>query len=230
MATESENSANQSVHITYDLALRPYHRIIAGLVERYGPPNSRVLDVGCGVGSTLQLIRQRNAAYALSGADIDENCLRITQDRVKLERAIKINDVLDLAEPSTTDFYDVIILSHVLEHVTRPCDAVRSLMSMLKPGGHLILAVPNPVRPDVVLYNLFRQFHKVNRGHVQTWDRATWWNFLENILGLNVVEYPVDFIRVPGLDNMRILHPLLQFLARLLPGFARSCMAVIKRE
>jgi SAM-dependent methyltransferase len=38
--------------------------------------------------------------------------------------------------------YDLIIADQVFEHLSRPAQAARNLLEMLKPGGHLILAVP----------------------------------------------------------------------------------------
>ena len=85
------------------------------------------------------------------------------------------------------------------------------------------------MRPDVILFNLVQNFDKVNRGHIQTWDRAHWKNFLERILELDVVEYPTDSIRIPKLDEVKWVQPPLMALAKVFPGFARSCMAVVRR-
>lgn len=225
------NAQKLSVHIPYDLKMRPYHKLISSLVHQYAPSDGRILDVGCGVGNMLELVRRGSEAYFLVGADIDQHCLDLATARVRIDRTIHIGDVLDLVDPAVeAGKFDVIVMSHVLEHVFRPYDTVKALMSLLKPGGHLILAVPNPVRPDVILFNLFCRFDKVNKGHVQTWDRATWKNFLEVILGLNVVSYPIDFIRIPKLDQVQFLHPALHVLALILPGFARSCMAVVRND
>jgi len=42
-------------------------------------------------------------------------------------------------------------MSHVLEHLLRPADVIVEMMKMLRLNGIMILAVPNPVRPDVFL-------------------------------------------------------------------------------
>ena len=223
--------AKRSAHIRYDLNLRPYHKVISNLVDKYGVDGCNILDVGCGTGNMLELLSNKNKNYQLFGADIDPRCLEVTNERVNLVSGLKIDDVLDLFEPSygLENKFDIIVMSHVLEHVTRPFDTVNGLMTLLKPGGHLILAVPNPVRPDVILKSIFRKY-SVNKGHVQTWDMSHWKNFLEVILGLNVIEYPTDFIKAPKIDNLKFLHPILILIAKLFPGFARSCMAVIKKD
>ena len=221
--------SKKSVHLDYDMGLRPYHIVMTNMVKKYAKSNSKILDVGCGVGNMLENIYKNDNTHDLYGSDIDPICLNITQDRIAHVKAIKINDVIDLFDKSVlNEKFDIITMSHVLEHVTRPYDTVNGLMDMLNPGGHLILAVPNPVRLDVFLFSLFRRY-TVNKGHVQTWDRAHWRNFLEVILDLNVIEYPTDFIRIPKIDQLKITQPLLMGLAKIFPGWARSCMAVIQK-
>jgi SAM-dependent methyltransferase len=46
-------------------------------------------------------------------------------------------------------FYDVISLSHVLEHLLDPFSALRLLRERLKPGGLLVLEVPNDHRLEL---------------------------------------------------------------------------------
>lgn len=218
-----------NVHISYIQDVRPYHGVFAGLVEKYGKQGDKILDVGCGIGTLLRMLSDNSKDFTLHAADIDANCLKITGESARVDSSMKIDDVTDLFEMNMNESYDLIIMSHVLEHVKRPTDTVQGLMKMLKPGGYLILAVPNPVRPDVIVFNLFRMFDKLNFGHVQTWDRAHWRNFLERINGLKVLEYPVDFIKVPKIDQIRFFHPILRFFAKVFPGFSRSCMAVIQK-
>ena len=173
------------------------------MAKKYCPKGGKVLDVGCGVGNVLRLIHHGDSTCELYGADIDETCLKNTKESVGLKEAIHISDVEDLFQQNRESTFDVVIFSHVLEHVSRPSDTVKGLVNLLKPGGVLILAVPNPVRPDVILFNLVQNLDKVNRGHIQTWDRAHWKNFLERILELDVVEYPTDSIRIPKLDEVK---------------------------
>jgi len=186
------------------------------------------LDVGCGLGHTLSLIHERKPKFDLLGVDIDPECLRQTKERVNECECRRIDDVADLFQTEPSASFDLIVMSHVLEHVLRPYDTVVGLLRLLKPDGILILAVPNPVRPDNIFYSLLRKY-PCNKGHVQTWDRAHWRNFLENIVKANVIEYPTDYIRIPRLDSYEFTHRPLELLAKLFPGLSRSCIAVIRK-
>jgi len=122
-------------------------------------------------------------------------------------------------------------LSHSLEHMLRPADTVLEILELVETGGHLILAVPNPSRPEVLMSNVRRK-HYVNRGHVYAWDRSHWINFLERILELDVVEYASDEVRVFPKRWSRRLNLLkgLEFkLSRVLPWWSFSNIAVVRK-
>ncbi len=219
----------RSVHISYSNPPREHHRKIASLIQKY-TPQGRVLDVGCGLGHTLAYLRQLNPRLQLFGADIDENCLRITRERVPEVTAMRMQDKGFSAE-GLGEGYDTCTMGHVLEHTLHPLSAIEVLLSLLKPGGHLILATPNPVRPHVIIHSLLRR-HYVNRGHVHAWDRSHWINFLENIAALDVLEYPVDEVRVFPSRLKRRARPLQAmevWMAKVVPWWSFSNIAVIRK-
>jgi 2-polyprenyl-3-methyl-5-hydroxy-6-metoxy-1,4-benzoquinol methylase len=128
------------------------------------------------------------------------------------------------------DGFDTCIMAHSLEHMLNPADAVRQVLAHMKPKGHLVLAVPNPVRPTVFFGNV-RQRHYVNRGHAYAWDRSHWMNFLETILGLDVIEYASDEVKLFSARALRVLPALKQFevlLSRWVPWWSFSNIAVVR--
>jgi hypothetical protein len=52
----------------------------------------------------------------------------------------------DLASARFESFFDVVSISHVLEHLTDPYEAMDLFASVLKPGGLLLIDIPNEVR------------------------------------------------------------------------------------
>jgi len=96
------------------------------------------LDLGCGDGSNLQWLHLHFAR--LYGSDY--NLLRLLR-----AASLGINARLFMADiceyPVKDDCFDVIFFNHVLEHIPDDAAALREVRRILKPGGLLILGVPN---------------------------------------------------------------------------------------
>lgn len=96
----------------------------------------RVLDNGCGVGIYLeQLAREAGAAH---GLEYDFPRATAAVHRVQ-------NIVQGAGEhmPYADESFDLVLSHEVLEHVQDDQAAVREIVRVLKPGGRLLLFVPN---------------------------------------------------------------------------------------
>jgi SAM-dependent methyltransferase len=98
--------------------------------------NASVLDVGCGNPSFLELLNQK-AKVNCTGIDfsdsgwIGKNYQDLTLMRVAIE------------DFKTDTLFDVITLWHYLEHDYNPNQTIETLYKCLKPGGKLIIEVPD---------------------------------------------------------------------------------------
>ena len=218
-----------NVHLDMELeATLPYHEVVASLVIKYSVDSSSdILDIGCGLGHIENEIKNSNPDLRVDIADAYDACLATTASRGNTENKFKIDEtkfnILEVIDKK----YDTIVMSHVLEHLIFPAKAIDDVLSMLKQDGVLILAVPNPVRPFVFISNLFK-YHYVNRGHVYAWDPSHWKNFLEEIMGLEVVEYKSDYIQFPRATRSKILRTIGKVIVKLAPWWGYSNIAVVK--
>lgn len=71
----------------------------------------------------------------------------------------------DLTQFFATASFDVIHGSQVCEHFADPVRAIKSWLTVLKPGGHIVATVP-----DFVRYEKMNWPSKFNHGHVSTWS------------------------------------------------------------
>jgi 2-polyprenyl-3-methyl-5-hydroxy-6-metoxy-1,4-benzoquinol methylase len=223
-----ENEGNVHIGMANKPQLLPYHKLIAELALKHTKAGQSILDVGCGRGQLASLISKQGERH-LYVADAYQACLDETAKNANVKQAFLISEeAFDIDAKITGGPYDLVILSHVLEHLPYPIEAINKVLSLTKPGGVIILAVPNPVRPNILISNIFQR-HYVNRGHIHAWDMSHWRNFLENINGLDVIEYAHDFIQIPGCYRLPVLQQLGEGLAKIVPWWSFSNIAVIRK-
>lgn len=112
-------------------------RLVHATLTRAGaelPPNARVLEVGCSAGGVLKAFH--DAGHTCIGLDYDERYLAHGRDR-GLHLATG-----DLRDSAPADPVDLIIYSHVLEHISDIHDELRRARAVLRDGGLMFVEVP----------------------------------------------------------------------------------------
>jgi 2-polyprenyl-3-methyl-5-hydroxy-6-metoxy-1,4-benzoquinol methylase len=97
-------------------------------------PGGRLLDVGCHVGTFLDLAER--AGYEVSGVEPSRWAAQIASERV--HGPVHVGAVEDAPVPP--DSYDVVTLWDVIEHLPDPANDLRAIWSALRPGGVLALS------------------------------------------------------------------------------------------
>ena len=105
-------------------------------------PGDKVLDCGCGEGFYSMILNELYACQ-VTALDADEPLLAIARQRVGPTNKVefKIGDVNKLPFPD--EFFDKIILSEVLEHISDDYAALMEVKRVLKKGGIIAITVPN---------------------------------------------------------------------------------------
>jgi 2-polyprenyl-3-methyl-5-hydroxy-6-metoxy-1,4-benzoquinol methylase len=116
-----------------------------GLIERLHQGKGSILDIGCGTGEFLDACSR--AGWAATGIEPSPEASQFAIKNygldIRNEAALK-----GLKDGS----YDVISLWHVLEHVPHLNERISEIKRLLKPQGHLIVAVPNCSSKDAIRY------------------------------------------------------------------------------
>lgn len=123
----------------WGLSLLPRFRQRMGGQFRYLPkpsPGQALLDVGCGNGEFLCLATE--AGWRVRGVEPDPKALEIatSQGFDVLQGGID-----QFSEDK--ELFDVITMSHVIEHVHEPKAVIEAAYRLLKPGGTLYIETPN---------------------------------------------------------------------------------------
>lgn len=136
----------------------------------------RILDVGCGRGAWLAAMRRWG--FACHGVEPSEEACAQAQS---LGLDVARGQLWDAGFPD--GHFDVVRFNHVLEHLHDPGRALAEARRVLKPGGLLIVAVPNHAG---VAKQAFRQSEDVPY-HLFSFTPDTLGGFFERA-GLEVLE------------------------------------------
>ncbi len=111
----------------------------------------RVLDVGCGIGTQLHLIRTDVPDAVVRGIEL----ATVDVDAAKKFYGLDLfaGSLKQFATAHPTERFDLIILHHTFEHLPDPRAALHTLERLLAPRGTLFIAVPNVMnirkRPEI---------------------------------------------------------------------------------
>jgi SAM-dependent methyltransferase len=115
-------------------------RVISDVIRLYlgnKRSNPWFLDVGCGMGGYLLAAQQ--LGFQTIGFEPSTDHAHLAKDILNLP---VINDYFSSEAVSGKQF-DLIMLSHVIEHIYKPQDLISMLVAALKPGGVLVVVTPN---------------------------------------------------------------------------------------
>jgi len=94
---------------------------------------SRVMDLGCGAGDSIDLFRAVDPEVSWVGVDIEQSPEVAGRTRADAEFVTFDGRRLPFEDES----FDLVYCKQVLEHVEHPRDLIAEAVRVLKPGGHL---------------------------------------------------------------------------------------------
>lgn len=123
--------------------LRKIKRAVLGAPNpkfwNFGKNRGRFLDVGCGSGTYESYLIEKYPGWEFYGVEPGIDSYRLAKN---ISGFRVFNGDLKNADYGD-NFFDVILLSHSLEHMHEPMEAIAECFRILKPGGRLVIAVPN---------------------------------------------------------------------------------------
>ena len=107
----------------------------------------KLLDVGCATGSFLNEM-QKKPGWQVSGVELVEIAAQKARERYDID--VFTGSLFDAG--FADNYWDVITLFDVLEHTSNPLLHIKELFRILKPGGWIIIKVPNPASYQAHLF------------------------------------------------------------------------------
>jgi SAM-dependent methyltransferase len=197
-ADEQTQAVGDSRLYTDDqLVKRPFFRRRAHelleAIERLQGKAGRLLDVGCGIGTELEVARERG--WRGTGIELSVASLKVARSN-GLQVVDKPLADADLKPAS----FDCVTINHALEHIAQVRPLLDQVRQLLRPAGLLFVSVPNlhawPHR--VGAHRLGLAF---NDDHYLFFTRATLGRLLKgrgfSVLAISTPRW-IDFQRAPA--------------------------------
>ncbi|MGB2705486.1 MAG: class I SAM-dependent methyltransferase [Candidatus Omnitrophota bacterium] len=108
----------------------------------------KVLDIGCHEGMMILYCRKNNSEVEFYGMDILQE--RLNKALGRGYKSALIQDIRSRPFPYKDDFFDVVISSHILEHLERPGEVLGELNRVMKKGAVLLVGVPIGILPAIL--------------------------------------------------------------------------------
>lgn len=168
----------------------------------------KVLDAGCASGRQSFLIAEKGAE--VTGIDISNNFVKQAKSYVKKYGANNISFMVADIEslPFPTHYFDKILCAEILEHVLNPDAAMNQLLRVLKPGGLLVISVPNENGKGtlwqrartLVLKERFAPLEDFSLQGIERHGDAHLRKFNRKTITLLLRQYPLDILTIRGCD------------------------------
>jgi 2-polyprenyl-3-methyl-5-hydroxy-6-metoxy-1,4-benzoquinol methylase len=172
-----------------------------GLIKNY-KNGTTLLDVGCGEG--FFLFNASKAGYTSKGIDISQDAAEYARREFGLNVEAKPFKELQFPE----NYFDVVTLWQVLEHVPYPLMVLKEVHRILKPGG--LLATSTPDIEGIMAKIFRRKWWNLRRLHINQFTAKTLADMLnragfKNVFSTKYKEYiSISMLAIPILKYLKI--------------------------
>lgn len=137
--------------MSQDIRYRVYENTgNAALLALAPPVPGRALDCGCGAGANARLLRENG--WEVTGITLSPGERELAAPHCA---RVVLADLEESLPDEVGSGYDLVVLSHVLEHLRRPERVLAAVKRLLRPDGVVLVALPNflfyPIRLRVLV-------------------------------------------------------------------------------
>jgi SAM-dependent methyltransferase len=147
------------------LLLDRYHAHHAAICRRYLPPDGAFLEIGSAAGDLLERLRARGY-HNVQGVELSRDGWEISR-----RKGLRVFHG-SVEEFASEECFDMIFMSHVIEHVLDPVATVRRMGGLLRDGGVLYIETPNAAALDARIWGRHWGLIHYPR-HLYLFDRRT---------------------------------------------------------
>jgi 2-polyprenyl-3-methyl-5-hydroxy-6-metoxy-1,4-benzoquinol methylase len=195
-------------------------------------PGDKVLDIGCGIGNFL--IRAKEKTNNVVGLELNQNAVNVCRQK----DLTVFNEMIQEHAATHEDYYDVVCMFQVLEHIYDVKDFLEASLKVLKRGGKIIIGVPNN-EPYFLGYDKYCTLN-LPPHHMGLWNKDVF-KQLEDLFNLALLKTEYDtsgrimaeaYLRAKYISNVKSLpgrHSVKEKLLMATIGLVTLPLTIIKK-
>ena len=172
-----------------------FYGLTQSIREVFGGRPIKILDYGCGQGQLIAYLTW--LGHDVEGCEISKSGREISKNRY----GFNIHDASDDFFAKNTEKYDLIILSHVLEHLPNPIEYVEKLKKLISNEGYIAVDVPNINSWEAGIYKGIYIHLDIPR-HVHHYSKKSlkilmgkFLLYSRSLNGLYAIQFPISGLR-----------------------------------
>lgn len=114
---------------------------VAKFLSKFIESNFKILDIGCGFGTLLHLLKKNHPTITVDGIELNKNDVLVAKKLFGLD--LFYGTLEQFFGEKKEARYDLIILHHTFEHLADPLTELARIRDLLAHEGLLYIAVPN---------------------------------------------------------------------------------------
>lgn len=120
---------------------RRENKVLAEYLGNMISEDATILEAGCAVGDLMSAIVEKFPNLRPHGFDFSARAIERIKARIPRGEFMVFN--FDERLPFSADSFDLVYLVDLLEHIEKPRKLVEELVRVCRPGGKVVLVVPN---------------------------------------------------------------------------------------
>jgi SAM-dependent methyltransferase len=146
------------------------------IAEKISSHPGRILDIGCAEGSLGEQVMREKQPQAYDGIEILPAVAAIAEKKLT---QVYVGQAEHIVTSLPDSHYDWIIMADSLEHMVDPWEMTHQVTRLLKPGGHLLVSIPNVRNLNVIVDLLLRgrwtykPWGIMDQGHLRFYTRLS---------------------------------------------------------
>lgn len=167
-------------------------------VAQFVPQGSQnILDYGFGDGALLLWLRREKQCRGLYGVEVNADAARAVEGLYDKTWLVDLNSTDGHLEPEFEGFFSHILMPMSLEHTYDPWYVLKKMNRYLKPGGSVIIEVPNAQSWECIYRLLTGDFPYVSGGTCD-YSHIRWYTLksladIGHVSGFRVSSYDLIF-------------------------------------